>query len=241
MKKVVIGVIGIIILFYILLHASTWPSDVKVALEFLVPNTTNTGNGTWTFTNNGTTAYSSTIPGGGQNSMGIFDSNTKSLTSDASITNVIQTLQFSYEVISTGVPAVAALWYDSAGDLLYYYGLTCYYYDPASGQFGFTVTRDAPHTIRVVWNGTNAVVYYDNAWQGTEVSYQPTSRSHTWGIRNSGEYCNCYEWNILMSTTNYGDTPIATVANTNTPTPNLTQTEAATETQIAQTQTATWV
>ena len=43
MKKVVIGVIGIIILFYILLHASTWPSDVKVALEFLVPNTTNTG------------------------------------------------------------------------------------------------------------------------------------------------------------------------------------------------------
>lgn len=252
MKKIIWAVLGFIGFFYIMIFASAWPSAVKVALEFLVPNTTNTGNGAYTATNNGSTAYSSTDPGGGVNSIGLFDSSSKSLTIP-SVNETIRTLQYGIHIVSSGMPSVAAHWSTSDGNLIYSYGgSTAYYYSPASGQFGFTMTRDADHKIVINWDGTNATVWEDGASQGSEVSYQPTNRNWTFGIRNSGEYCYCYEWMILLGTSNTGGggyTPVASTPTftpttppntptfTMTPTPNIAQTQTA---AAIATLTATW-
>ena len=252
MKKIIWAVLGFIVFFYIIIFASAWPSAVKVAFEFLVPDTTNTGNGAYTGTNNGSTAYSSTDPGGGVNSIGLFDSSSKSLTVP-SVNNAIQTLQYGIHIVSSGMPSVAAHWSTSDGNLIYSYGgSTAYYYSPASSQFGFTMTRDVDHKIVINWDGTNATVWEDGASQGSEVSYQPTNRNWTFGIRNSGEYCYCYEWMILLGTSNTGGgqyTPVASTPTftptippntptfTFTPTPNVEQTATA---AAIQTLTATW-
>lgn len=42
MKKAIWVVLILLTVFYVFLSASTWPSAVKVAFEFLVPDTTNT-------------------------------------------------------------------------------------------------------------------------------------------------------------------------------------------------------
>ena len=97
MKKAIWVVLILLTVFYIFLSASTWPSAVKVAFEFLVPDTTNTGNGAYAGTNNGSTGFSSTDPGGGVNSMGLFDSSSKNLTCN-SVNEVIQTLQFGVHI-----------------------------------------------------------------------------------------------------------------------------------------------
>ena len=251
MKKAIWVVLILLTVFYIFLSASTWPSAVKVAFEFLVPDTTNTGNGAYAGTNNGSTGFSSTDPGGGVNSMGLFDSSSKNLTCN-SVNEVIQTLQFGVHIVSSGMPAVAALWSTSDGNLMYEYGAsTCYFYSPGSGQFACTLTRDADHEIIVNWDGTHADVYVDGTHQGQEVSYQPTNRNWVFGIRNAGEYCNCYEWNIVLSTSNSAgaqispivSTPTFTLTNPPATTPTFTKTPnvAATQTQAAvETLTATW-
>ena len=222
-----------------ILWALTWPSSCKVVLEF-ENNLNNTGSGSYTFTS--TAPFSTAQKELGTYSIGPITSQPMAVYSSGAVNEVIQKFQTWIYPLSSQ-PTIGIIWSNQSTATVYFYGgPSVNYYDPIGGQIGpFGMSFNAGHVMIVTWDGTGSDLYIDSVHEGRLANAdQPTNYTWTFGARNSGEYCNCYFDDLILSTDNSTAgseiTPIP-------PTPTYTWTLSSTPTYtwtLTPTPTYTW-
>ena len=242
-------------LFFAFLFASTWTSDVKIALE-MENNITNTGNESTAFTNYGSIPYSTGTVYSGTYSLGPINTSGQHVRSSAATSTAYKTIQFATNVTASGLPTDAEFISDQNFNIRFYvYSGVMYYSDAAHGQIGgYTIGTGAYHVWTANYNGTAADIYKDGTHMGQlTTATQPGYASVSYNIGNyegynTLNYCNCYMDNIVFSTVNSGGveiTPVPPTTLTSTPLPTLTFTLTSTITPTFTitpnlTATATW-
>jgi hypothetical protein len=219
MKKIILLTGVFIVAICLVLWASSWTSDVVVALE-TQNNMTNTGSDSGlTFTYGGTAPYSNTVYYMGSYSAGQITADTQAILADQAMTHTICTIQLAVRVEATGLPAVAILaWHTNSTMILYQYGSHAVYLHNGGAQIGpySYGTYGAFHLFTINYDGTHMDLWIDGVHQGQISATQYTTQVLKLGGRNAGEFCNCYIGEAVLSTANSVGTEIVPVVSTPT-------------------------
>jgi hypothetical protein len=236
MKKILIL---LLLLIPLKIFASSYTSDVSVALDFeLTPGVlVNSGNGSETVTNNNSASFSASVYKYGTGSLG---AQTASTTQSLSVvaTETIKTLSFWAYVKSSAANQIESLFSVTTGGSS---GLTIYGY-MSGGNYGHYIFIDGSqigpfnsspnvwHYYQIDFTGTTIQYYLDSALKGSITStFQPSGKTFYVANWAQSSYTTAsiegYVDRFLLSTNLYNGTEIPTAvipSPTFTPTPTFT-------------------